>query len=440
MRRPPRPHLIPAPNESRLAAVEWLVLATGMLLIPLWISPAGRDPFRMPKLLLLRGEGIVLLALAAASLLLHGRAKNAGPGSAFSSAVLIAIGAWTVITSLTSHDLPMSAPSVLTVLAGISVFMAARGAAARPAALWIVLPAPLIIAALAIVETKDSWNRSINTILIGGIADDMIARVSPVSLLGNRNDVGNFLVAPALCAMAMFCVAGRPRSRAMALAVLVVLAGGIVVSNTITAIAAFAAAVIPLAFLRSRKEGLAALLLVAVAATAAVTASAPLRQRLAALRQAVERRAWDDLLTRRLVAFLAAGEMIQRNPLTGIGPGLFRKEYFDHRIIAAEKHLGTLDDGGSPDVFEEAHNDHLQVAAESGLPGYALFVMAMAGLARLSWRAPPSAEIVRLLAAPLAISLFVLALAQSPLRLAVTIGTYSYLAGICAGRSGRDAH
>ena len=85
--------------------------------------------------------------------------------------------------------------------------------------------------------------------------------------------------------------------------------------------------------------------------------------------------------------------------------------------------------------FGEVHNDHLQVASETGLPGYALFLAALVLVASATWRprtVPAEKEddrsratFVRLLALPLAVSMFILALAQFPLELVAP--THAYL-------------
>ena len=91
--------------------------------------------------------------------------------------------------------------------------------------------------------------------------------------------------------------------------------------------------------------------------------------------------------------------------------------------------------------FGEVHNDHLQVASETGLPGYALFLTALVLLALPSWRRRAVAaegsggdssrgDLVRLLALPLAVSLFVLALAQFPLELVAPTHAYLWAAAV----------
>ncbi|HEY0788860.1 MAG TPA: hypothetical protein VGE86_09470, partial [Thermoanaerobaculia bacterium] len=84
-------------------------------------------------------------------------------------------------------------------------------------------------------------------------------------------------------------------------------------------------------------------------------------------------------------------------------------------------------------------NDHLQTAAEYGIPGYLLFLGALVLLAQRSLRKTEPADelqrFVRLFAAPFAIAVFVLALAQFPLQAAAMLSQMMFAAGLCAGWS-----
>jgi MYXO-CTERM domain-containing protein len=73
--------------------------------------------------------------------------------------------------------------------------------------------------------------------------------------------------------------------------------------------------------------------------------------------------------------------------------------------------------------FGETHNDHLQVAAETGAPGYGLFAAAVLLVAIRRRRTEGEILSVqqmvgRAMRAPLAATFFVAAMAQFPLQLA----------------------
>jgi len=121
---------------------------------------------------------------------------------------------------------------------------------------------------------------------------------------------------------------------------------------------------------------------------------------------------------------------VRDHPLTGVGPGGFAFQYFDYKLRIQEQHPSLFGPhGATPENFGEVHNDHLQVAAEIGLPGYVLFAAALLFLAAPAWRTAqvqsPRNELVRVLALPLAVSFAVLAIAQFPLELVAA--THAYL-------------
>ncbi len=431
----------PAPRgAATLDALAFGILAAGAVAIPLLVSPSGHDAFRIPKLLLLQGEGLLLFALAFASRLFGARNWTAEPSFRVPFAVAIAAVGWTGVTVIASVDPVMSVSSLFTALAAALVFLWSARLATRPAILAILFTAPVVIALVALLQTNDAWNRAIVRGLLGEVAEEWLPRLSPISLLGNRNDVSGYLVGSALCAIALLLAARSPRLRLVAGATAIVLAAGIAASNTITAIIAFAVSAFVLGAMRSWRLAVAAFVILALAASAAIAVYPPLRERSVVLAERFEAGQWDKFLTGRMAAFLAAWEMSARDPLTGVGPGCFKREYFERKIAAAERHPSLLPGGGSAEMFEDAHNNHLQFAAETGVPGYLLFLAGLALVARGSFRRHREAgaeeydwrrELARLVSLPFAISLLVLSLGQSPLQLAATIGSCALIAGIC---------
>ena len=88
--------------------------------------------------------------------------------------------------------------------------------------------------------------------------------------------------------------------------------------------------------------------------------------------------------------------------------------------------------------FGEAHSDHLQTAAETGLPGYALFVAGILVLAlpargkRADHQDLP-ARLGHSLRVPIATAIAVVTIAQFPLQLAAPRLMFLFLAAICIG-------
>jgi O-antigen ligase len=160
------------------------------------------------------------------------------------------------------------------------------------------------------------------------------------------------------------------------------------------------------------------------------------------LDQAVRRARTGDLnlvLSGRLPSFFAAAEMFRLNPMTGVGPGAFAGEYFDYRLRSDVRYPRLAHwspELGEPLNFGEAHSDQLQVLAEQGVIGYALFLSGLVLLARCSLAKRRESEseresFARHLAAPLAVGAWTLALAQFPFQLAAFAVTFVVLAAAC---------
>lgn len=74
----------------------------------------------------------------------------------------------------------------------------------------------------------------------------------------------------------------------------------------------------------------------------------------------------------RVIYWHATAAMVGERPLLGWGPGCFQAHYLDFQgaFLSQPENYSFLDTAGNP---ESAHNDYLQIAAESGLVGFAGF-------------------------------------------------------------------
>jgi O-antigen ligase len=198
-------------------------------------------------------------------------------------------------------------------------------------------------------------------------------------------------------------------------------------------------------WLRSWLKAVGALLIIVVVAGAISIAYAPLQKRVVEMRDALARRDYEALSAARMIPFFAAAEMVRDHPVVGVGPGCFSYNFFEYKLGVQKRHRWLFGPTVTAHNFGEVHNDHLQVASETGIPGYALFIAALAliaagsrerreGIAEDAEETSRS-ELVRLLSLPLAVSLFVLALAQFPLELVAP--THSYLWAAAAVMSWR---
>lgn len=416
------------------------VVLTGMLLVPVFISVAGRDSFRIPKELLVRAEAIVIVAIGVALLSLRQIRRALTPPFSRSDVVAAAIVLWTVVTTLTSTNRRLSAETLLWVCCCAVVFLATRFVAGhRGIVIALALALPAVVNSLVVIlQVLDRFS-----IL-------QTPRGTITGLLGNPNDVGSFLAA-AIVAEVTLSVVDR-RWRILHLGLVAACTAGLVAARAVTAISALCAGLIALAFVINKRRTLIALAVGGVLALCVVLVDRPLREA-AVHRTSLAR--LDAVLSGRLGAFAAAWEMIKRHPVIGVGPGCFGWQYFPHKLYAEANfpsvlHPVQFDAEGIqrfPTLprtvnFAEVHNDHLQTAAVSGIPGYILFLAAvgvLAAKAKIRERAASATtegRFAELLAIPLAVTFFVLTLAQFPLELAAPSAAFLFLSALCDAWSG----
>lgn len=95
---------------------------------------------------------------------------------------------------------------------------------------------------------------------------------------------------------------------------------------------------------------------------------------------------WERLLTgkdpvgvqSRLDVFTHGWKAVGEHPLTGSGPGTFHLAYQKYR---PEQKLASYSD-----YMNVAHDDYMQVAVESGIPGLLMWLALLAGALRVAWK------------------------------------------------------
>ncbi|HEX3111183.1 MAG TPA: O-antigen ligase family protein, partial [Thermoanaerobaculia bacterium] len=311
----------------------------------------------------------------------------------------LAIVGWAGITTLTSTNRTLSVDALITVGAAAIIFFA-TSLAASPWLLDILMVGCGVNAVAVILQELKVW-------VPFPPAPGQPAHYSSVGLLGNPNDVGTYLAAPAVVAVSV-AVTSSGKRRWIYAAIAVLLAAGIMASATRTAVVAMVAGLVVFGLVHSRRAALIVLAALVIFAFLALSPSTTLGRGMRELGHAAVNRDLQTLFSERLVPFLTAIDMTRDHPLLGVGPGCFKYHYMPYRVGL----FGRYPDAwtkGYPMNWGEVHNDHLQVAAETGLPGYALFLAAIvvcAGRRRSTFRWPLAAVI------------FVLTLAQFPLELA----------------------
>ncbi len=412
----------PVPAVAR--CIDAIAIGT-MVLIPLLVVPSFYDPFRQPKLLLFHAAGISLVGVMAVAAILGSLPLRELVRRRMPDMLVMAILAWTLITAAFASHRRTALFALLTAASAAALFFGVRWSAQRlrmTVLFALVVPA-LVNAGLAVVQELKIWNE----IAPPAVRD---LHVGTTALLGNPNDIGNFL-APALIVVLAWALATKSMlSRVLLFAAGVAIAAGIAASRTRGAILGVAVGIVVLIVVRWRRKAVWRLL-AAVVVAALVLATSP------TLVQRVIDAPIQELLSGRVIAFAAAWRMFTESPVFGIGPGCFEYAYFDY---AAAVYPSMLDYAiaGRQYMFGEAHNDHLQIAAETGLIGYLLFAASLICVGAVSRRRPAEAatepaRFARLCGAPLAASLAALALFQFPLYLTASLTAYVFAAALVVG-------
>ena len=183
---------------------------------------------------------------------------------------------------------------------------------------------------------------------------------------------------------------------------------GLMVTQTFSAIAGVAAGSLVFWALRlsRRRAVIGALAIAALAGGVVLMLSlvGPLRERSLGKIDQIARGDWNSVLTGRLDGWRAALWMVEEHPLTGVGVGAYRTEFIPAKTALLREGVVFFADQMNV-VFANAHNDLLEVAAETGLPGLAALLLGLALLARriarrqrregpagrLRWKAPTQA-------------------------------------------------
>ena len=351
-------------------------LGVGLLIGSTVIGWHSIDAFRGPKEIALRTEAILLAVILvfAATAIGGGWRILIGGLRRIEIALPLAIVGWTALTMLTSTNRPLSEDSFVTVVAAAIIFLATRRVTPRLPllALDVCLGIASINAVFVTAQEYFGWNPFY-------FPPEARGHISSTALVGNPNDVGSYLAAPLIAAIVATVAVPGWRRLPYAVAT-IVLTAGIGASGTRTAMLAVVSGVIVLALIRPLKQSLAVLVVLILTASIALQPSTRIGQQARSLVAAARDRHYDVLFSERLPPFLTAIDMLRSHPLLGVGPGTFKFHYMDARMDLQRRYPPAWTRGW-PQNFGETHNDHLQTAAETGLPGYLLFLAAVAVVA-----------------------------------------------------------
>jgi O-antigen ligase len=402
----------------------------GAFLISLVVSDV-HDAFRPPKELLFRGEAIfaaaaLLIALIYLPRLIARRASVVRPELLIVAAALV----WTAISTAASTNRLISVESFWWVATAAVVFVAATITSRTwgPHAAWVVLLPAAVNALIVILQRLEVWSPI-------HFEQPLPLRIRLTGLIGNPNDLGSYLVAPLVLAVALSIV-GSGRTRALCAAVAILLGSAMIATETLTAIAAAGLALTAMAMLVWRRFATRIVVAAATAAIVVFMVVAPLRTRAETMISAFRGGNYLLLTSNRIPAYMSAWALFKDHPLTGAGPGTFHWWYMPYKTDLNMRHPEMID--AEAENFGQVHNDHLELLAASGIVGYAIFLAALLRLGSLSLnRSAEESDFresaARLTALPLSVAVFVMAIAQFPLELAAVLSTLLHTSALCVG-------
>jgi O-antigen ligase len=424
--------------QNRIVGV---VLGLTLVLLPLVFVSTGFDPFRFPKILVVRAAAVLLLTIVAARFVWSGGAWRALLHDRLFQIAAFIVG-WCVLSAIVSPQPSVSWWAVGDVVAGLTLFFVARSYAAGVSStrlFWLVLIPALVVSVVVVLQRFDLWHPLYSPEEIERLASGEKYWLARTALLGNRGDVGVYLLVPLALAVGFL-----PRYRMGAAVAGLAVMTGIVVSTTMTAILiAFGLAVVPLVRSsgfgpRGRWNVAAALLVIVSFASVLIAVQPDLKQRF--IQHSKELRELDmiSLLREREISFMVAAAMVNENPLFGVGPGRFPAG-FSETVAALRLEVPELITRGT--YFDMVHNDYLETAAEAGLPAlagalaFAFFYLRAISRRRAGNDGAGSAARAGMLAT---VAMAVAALVQFPLQIAAVYGTLAIVAGWGLGHAERS--
>ena len=402
----------PPPAPRPVASTLGELFAWAVMLVTPFLVMAGKESFRLPKLMVAEWLGLASVLCLAWNLRqadTDWRAAWRLPAVRALLPVLIiaTAGVWTTAHPLQVRDavfdLWIGAACLVGWSAGLERFRQER---LLRGLLW---PAALL-ALVGILQFHRVWQP---LALVGTPWDP---RLGITSFAGNPGDFSACLVLPFLVGIWSLPSLRPGPGRWMTGLALALCLYGLVLSQTLASLAAIAAGVVVVLWLRlPRRVALAGLAGGAVLAAVLVLAVAPLRERVVGKLRGLAAGDLNEVLTGRLDGWRAALWMMEQRPLTGVGHGAYLPEYAPAKLALLDRGVEFLPGQITP-MFSNAHNEFLEAGAEWGIPGLLALAWALWVLFQAARRRPERDR--PLVWAGLA-ALTALSLAYFPFRVAI---------------------
>jgi O-antigen ligase len=406
-----------APQPVRRSAASTLgeLLAWAVVLVPPFLVMAGKESFRLPKLMAAEWLGLASVLCLAWQL----RGSGAGLRDAWRLPAVRAVlpilaiataGIWTTAHPLQVRDALFDLWIGAACLAGWSAGLERdRQERLLRGLLW---PAA-VLALIGILQFHRIWEP---LQLVGTPWDP---RLGITSFAGNPGDFAAFLVLPLLIGLWSLPALRPGPARWMTGLALALCLYALALTQTLASLAAVAVGVVVLLWFHlrqiPRRVALAWLAGAAVLAAVLVLAVAPLRERVLGKLRGLAAGNLNEVLTGRLDGWRAALWMMEEHPATGVGHGAYLPEYVPAKLALLDRGVEFLP-GQTQPVFSNAHNEFLEVGADWGIPGLLALAWALWVLFGAARRVP---ERDRPLVGSGIAALTVLSLAYFPFRVAI---------------------
>ena len=406
MQAPP-PSIVRRSRHLGEAAVALLLVVVSVLLLPRQASA-----FVLPKRL--AAEVLALLSLACLWPALGARSWSEVLRR---PAALRALAPLTLVVAATlawSEHTAITVDAVLSFVIGAACLVVwSEGFERRELDRLFTLLAGLGVlqAALAVCQYHDWFDPLVFEQTWG-------VRRGITALVGAPGDLGAYLLLPLLWVQARWPDQTSRRGRWHLVAASVVLVYGLAVTGTLTAIGAAVASSLVLWWRsRHRRRILGTVALVVAFGGLAMLASSPLRNQVEDKVAAAAAADLNRLLTGRVDGWRVAGAMLRERPLGGVGWGAYRAEFGPTKLSLAQEAVEFYPEHVFP-TFQNAHNELLEVAAESGGLGILALFWVLLETVRAGRRIREPRD--RALAWSGLLTIALVSVAYFPFRLAVT--------------------
>ncbi len=356
-----------APSGAAVGIPRSLVLALA-LLVPVVVDPFGEDT-QGAKALVLSLCGLAALVLGASEVLRHGRRPAS---TTLAERVLVALLGWSALSLFWARNPQIGLTRVLLLAAMLGLAIGVRELCTTAARAWLVLVALVVVGTCAM--TVDA----LSVIQATPMLSDTELKHASVLFVHN-NMAASYVTALVPLMVVGLVVARRPLHRLVWLVALGCLSLYLLLLGSRAGMLGALLAVVVVALLVALRTRLPRLRMsgrrwrIPAVLVLVLMAALPLSDRVRGLAKDGFYRGVQLLsfnlgeVSFRPLLWRKTIEMVREHPLLGVGAGNFVVEFprFE-RQAAAKPH---------------AHNDALQVLAELGLPGLALYLGLFASLA-----------------------------------------------------------